>query len=54
MTEKDETATAVLDEEIVREILDGESAASAPESRLVRLKSDERERDPGAEADEQA
>jgi hypothetical protein len=38
MTEKEQTETVVLDEEIVREIVEGEGAPPTPESRLVRLK----------------
>jgi len=53
MTGKDETATAVLDEEIVREILEGESADPGRESRLVRLKRREPEQGMGDETSEQ-
>lgn len=41
MTGKDETETAVLDDEIVREILEGEKTDPGESSRLVRLKRDE-------------
>jgi hypothetical protein len=41
MTGKDQTETAVLDDEIVREILDGEKTDPGAPSRLVRLKRDE-------------
>jgi len=41
MTGKDQTETTVLDDEIVREILEGEEADPGAPSRLVRLKRDE-------------
>ncbi len=49
--EKDDTPTEVLDEEIVREILDGESPDAGSDSRLVRLKRSGRRKGPGGEPD---
>ncbi|KPK60450.1 MAG: hypothetical protein AMJ59_06130 [Gammaproteobacteria bacterium SG8_31] len=53
MCKKDQTATAVLDQEIVDEILGTESGAQTEKGRLVRLDRDTEEdgphRDGGAE-----
>jgi len=49
----DDTATAVLDDDLVREILADHDGEPAPGSRLVRLKQDGIEQPSDVEADEQ-
>jgi len=51
MSEKDQTATAVLDQELVDEIVKGEGGDDAGRSRMVRLKK-EAEAEPVEENEE--
>lgn len=54
MTEKEETATAVLDEDLVKEIVEGKTGHDDDKSRLVRLEQKEGEVEGPAEGDEKS
>lgn len=54
MSEKDQTETAVLDQEIVDEILQEETGKAKDRGRLVRLERDQGTDNPQAGADENA